>query len=241
MTNAEFFHDMKRKTNSKGDLRAFLSALVVNVGGFLTMCAFFMMVHRRYPLMFSDNVLKGLAPRSIPETYFGWVEAAWNVTFEEIEKTAGLDAAMFMEFIRMALRLCAMIGVPMVLILCPLHYFAGHDAVGDRLSEIGMGNIVEKHGGYAYWVHAVFVWFIVFVTMRVIFEFQGNFITKRYDWLLRMPAPRSRTVMVEGIPEEHCTDEGLRACFEKLFPDNSSGSRIETAYMVRKTRALEGL
>jgi len=235
--------DMKMKFNNKGDLRAFLSSLVAACMAFLMMCAFFCVAYRRYPLVFSNNVLNGTAPGPIPDTYLGWVGTAWNVTPEEIEKTSGLDAAMFMEFVRLSMRVCWTIGVPMVLILCPLHYFAGSETsaaalAGDRLSKLGMGNVVPGEGArWVYWVHAAFVWFVVYVTCAAVCEAQQKFLKKRYDWLLRMPAPRATTVLVEGIPDEYCTDEDLRACFARLFPEKA----VDSAYIVRKTAQLECL
>jgi len=97
-----------------------------------------------------------------------------------------------------------------------------------------MGNIIEgEKARYIYWVHAVFVWFVVYVTQTAIFEAQDKFLKKRYDWMLRMPPPRSTTVLVEGIPEGFCTDADLLAYFSKLYDD-----KVVDAYVVRKTSAL---
>jgi hypothetical protein len=47
-----------------------------------------------------------------------------------------------------------------------------------------------------------------------------NFLRLRYKWLKQMPAPRSVTVLVEGIPEGWRTDVKLKEFFTTMFKPN---------------------
>ena len=49
-----------------------------------------------------------------------------------------------------------------------------------------------------------------------------------------MKAPRSKTLLVEHIPPEHCSDSGLIAYFNSVFGRDV----VECAYVVRQTRTL---
>jgi len=137
---------------------------------------------------------------------------------------------------------CCTIGIAVVVILCPLHYFAAHPestagVSGDRLGKLGMGNVMEgEHARLVYWVHAAFVWFVVYVAQTAIFDAQELFLKKRFDWMLNMPAPRSTTVLVEGIPPGFRTDADLLDCFSQLFDD-----KVVDAYIVRNTASLSSL
>jgi hypothetical protein len=246
-SHRELLKDMKVKFNTDGDLTAVLTSLVAVCFALVMLGGFFCAVYRRYPLVYTDNVLKGVAPMVIPDTCLGWIGTSWNLTSEQIEKSAGLDAAMFIEFVTLALRVMCAIGIPMVLILCPLHIFAGGSYTDsssgevttmDKLGKLGMGNIQPGEGvRWMYWVHALFIWYVVYVTQAAIFQAQEKFLAKRFDWLLKMPKPRSTSVLVEGIPEEFCNDDGLMQCFCRLFPND----RVESAYVVRKTATLSSL
>jgi len=233
----ELMKDMKMKTNSQGDLAAFVSSLMLCSILVCLCAAFFCFVRSRYPLVYNGNDNK----EPIPDTRFGWMTAAWNLSTDQIEHAGGLDAAMLIAFVDLALKILLTIGVPMVLILCPLHFFAGelpgsHKENHDKLGQLGMGNIVEGEGcRWMYFVHAVFVWYVVVMVERLIFQAQELFLRRRNNWIRQMPRPRSTTVFVEGIPSECCSDDGLKEEFCKLFP----GDMVDSAYVVKNTSKLE--
>jgi hypothetical protein len=181
--------------------------------------------------------MQGIVYADLPETYFGWIRASWSLSFEEIEAVAGLDAALLIEFVNLSLRILVFIGVPMVSILCPLHYFYGDESrVTDKLSKLGLAHLGEgRESAWLWWIHSAFVWWVVVIVLREIFQAQEKFVGRRYNWLLRMPKPRSTTVMVEGIPEDSRTDQALKERFGKLF----GTEKIEHAYVVRHTRELQ--
>merc|ERR1719421_51593 len=123
----------------------------------------------------------------------------------------------------------------MICIMCPINaVFGGGAAKKDLLSYIGMSNLVFQSPLYL--VHACIVWVVVIITMNMLMNAQWHFVELRKDWLLRMPHPRSTTLLVEGIPDQYCSDHALSEFMNTCFPD-----MIERVYMVKKTKQLSSL
>ncbi|CAJ1454563.1 unnamed protein product [Effrenium voratum] len=156
-----------------------------------------------------------------------------SVTPEEIEAAAGLDAAMMVEFAELSLQILAIIGVPFVCILCPLHfYFGGECNQEDQLGWVGMANV--EQGSWLCWVHGGLVWYVVLAVTHCVKAAQKSFVERRVRWMRRLPAPRCKTILVEHIPREHCSDGGLTAYFNSVF----GREVVESAHVTRNTQDL---
>jgi hypothetical protein len=246
---------MNRKGNREGDLSAFMMSLACNACMLSMLVITFSLLAPLYPRVYCDNAgkrMKSLLGGDESETYqvppegwVGWIRSSWNLSNEEIQAMSGLDAALFIEFQNLALRLLVRIGIPLVS-LCPLHYFfGGSSTVGDNLSKLGMNNIAnEPERQWLYWIHAVLVWWVCFSVVREVFRAQEWFVGKRYAWLSHMPRPRSTTVLVEGIPrdavvdgivKDYCSDKHVKDYFCELF----SESKIKNVHVVKKTYRLQ--
>lgn len=221
------------KANGAGDLPAFLSALCVNCGIVIIGILLISMLRRCVPTMYQyrRRNLQQLKSQSVATTdtiitekvnekdttsrqsVFGWVVENYTKSFDTIELEAGFDHALHIMYVKLACRWCVLVGVPLVAILCPLHYFCGGDAAGvDRLSHVGFGNV--KHGSWVCWVHAVMVWYVVIVTVSLINRSQRDFVPERIDWLKRMPAPNATTVLIQDIPDDLKTRNALTKFFD---------------------------
>merc|ERR1711865_734918 len=109
------------------------------------------------------------------------------------------------------------IGVPLVFIMVPCHVFLGGFRAGDDyLSYQGMANVVDNHP-WLYWAHAIVLWLIVISFNKYIFAAMRSFMNKQKVWLRNLPAPRSATILVEGIPTEYCQDKALEKFFNDIF------------------------
>lgn len=220
--------------NQTGDLEAWLSALVTNISmmiGFFVAASY---LRRSYPIVYSGNVPEDIS--FVPSnSFFGWVyDSLFRLSTDDVVKTAGLDMGMMVEFNRFGMYLLFTLGVPLVLVVGPLHCWYGGDRSGDdHLSKWGLANVVDDHP-WLYWVHALLVWLVVVTTCRHVYKAQGRFLVRRMDWLKRLPAPRATTVLVEGIPEAHRSDEKLKAYFDRMF----GRKVVKFAYTVKHTETL---
>jgi hypothetical protein len=165
------------------------------------------------------------------------------VTQEQVFEAGGLDALMFLEYIKLFMRFCLILCPVAVGVLCPLHFIHGlppdHHSE-DWLTPLGMGglaNATEKVPKHMYWTYAGITWLVVALTLFLTRHSHNVFLQWRFKWLRSIPAPRSTTLMVEGIPTEYRSDAKLKGYFVHLFGEEA----IERAYMVRKTQQLQSL
>jgi hypothetical protein len=171
---------------------------------------------------------------------FGWIWPCFNHDIDDAWHRGGLDAAMTLQFCDMGMDILLKIGIPMVCIMCPLHYFFGGDNADDQLSQIAMGNVINKHP-WMYFIHAIVVNLVTYVVISRVFKAMNILLEKRYEWLKHLPAPRCRTVLVEDIPKEWQSDELLLQFFRKVFPGLTleGHEKVHSAKMVKDAPMLQ--
>jgi len=176
------------------------------------------------------------APFIPSTTWFGWVTASWKLTETDVLHFAGLDQAMLVIFFELAMQVLGIIGLPMVLIVGTLNAFCGGGAAGnDYLSYLGMANVRHDRIGI-YTVHAVAVWLVCWTVSHHVFLAQKRFVCIRKHWLLEMGSPQKSSVMIEGIPEENCSDEKLKSYFNSVFDEDV----VESAWVIKRADSTLG-
>lgn len=226
------------KTNAAGDLSAFVTAIAMYSFMIIACVVFFMVARNKYPMTYQNNLALNSAPLdTIPEGTWGWLKAAWGVTTADAMENAGLDQAMLLEFMNLGMKIMACIGIPMFFLMGPIHcVFGGHAAGEDHLSYFSFGNVTN--GSRLYWIHAFVVWAVVLTVQSFVFKAQSSFLLLRFQWLRELPNPRANTILVEGIPPEHQSDEALKAYFDKMF---GGVGKVTSSYVVRCAPELEAL
>eukprot|EP00438_Fugacium_kawagutii_P019708 Skav215086 [mRNA] locus=scaffold1068:49011:57274:+ [translate_table: standard] len=167
-----------------------LSALLVGVLGnsllVLLMLRYVEGLRKSNPLLHEGNMtrLKGgnnavpwgseAGPRDMLQQKWGWICTAMALNIDDVEAAGGLDAAMMVEFADLSMQILLVIGqaravlkggLPLVLILCPLHFLCGDSLDDDGLlSLIGMANV--EQGSWLCWLHSAIVWFVVMVVLH---------------------------------------------------------------------------
>jgi hypothetical protein len=167
-----------------------------------------------YPLVYKCNALpadarpEDMRNPQIPERmlgtgFFGWIYASWRLELDmDLADRIGLDMVMFLQFLRFSLRLLVYLGVPMIIVFCPLHAaFGVMPSNSDFLGRIGMTNLPT--GSWVFWLHAAAVWCVVCLVDFTVQKEQSNFIEKRFMWLSQMQPPRSATILIQNIPEDY--------------------------------------
>lgn len=202
--------------NSAEDLRALRSNLLLQLGVILVSVIFFSIGRLIFPLVYQGED-EATHHRPPEEFYFSWVGASVSLSVQDVTFYAGVDRGMFIMFLNFAMSVMLAVGVPLTVVLCPLHFYYGGQAAGqDELSQFDMANV--KQGSWLCWVHAAAVWYVVLTVNHMVHSQKRLFIDLRIAWLRSMPAPRSNTVLVEDIPEGWNTSEKLAAYFDdKVF------------------------
>lgn len=228
--------------NAEGDMAAFQSALLINIVMGLGCVALFCYLRIKFPIIYSYNVLTGVAPLTPAknedgsDTWFGWMFASYDVQVKEACVTIGLDHAMLLQFCNLCMKILGIMSVPLLLLLAPLHRFCGGNRAGaDYLSWVGMGNVVD--GSWLYYVHGVVVLGVSVLCIVSINRAMEKFMEVRFEWLYVLPAPRDNTIMIEGIPSKWQSDEQLKAYFNEAL----EGDVVEDAHTVKFTKSLLSL
>jgi len=252
----------KVKFNMAGDLPQFIAGLCFNAMCMLFFIIVFIFFERRYPLVYGFRAIDGgetaefnehPAPRRwsvTDKSWVRWLQVSLGTTSEEVEKTSGLDAAMFLQFLEFSMQLMTCLGLPLAFIMIPIYYFKGGGfAKDDRLSWIGVGNVVYNDTFFVngtelseeeikiipqvqwiYWVLAAAVWFVVVFTQCWVLRHQDSFLKRHLDWRLRMPFPQCTTVLVEGIPRAFASDGALT----NFFADKFGAGAIRHAFVLKR-------
>jgi len=222
--------------NKAEDLQVFLSGLAFNLSGVAVLVSFFSLARQCYPMVYSDNDRTGASPAPAPAGCLGWVGASWRLPEENLEDYIGLDHAMLLEFSNLCMRIMVRIGALLLLVMAPLNCFIDEMSAGeDYLSYLSLGNVPE--GSILYDVYPFVVWYVVIVVKMSVFGAQAAFLPRRFRWLRSMRAPRSTTLLVEGIPPERQCDAELLAFFGGMF---GKGAVLE-AFVVKDTTCLASM
>merc|ERR1719460_2988354 len=103
---------------------------------------------------------------------------------------------MMLEFTHLCMKILAIIGRPMLLVIGPMNCFFGGNAAGeDHLSYLSFGNVEER--SKLYWLHSIVIWCVVLVVRHNVFSAMRRFLPRRAKWLHNMPQIRANTVLVE--------------------------------------------
>mmetsp|Transcript_47808 Transcript_47808/g.102477 ORF Transcript_47808/g.102477 Transcript_47808/m.102477 type:complete len:792 (-) Transcript_47808:98-2473(-) len=237
--------------NGEDDWSGFLIALITTCGALGFFLGIGSYLRLRYPLIYSNNVLKGFAPANPPPTAFSWLKASLHVTIDEATDSIGLDNAMMLEFTHLGMRIMATIGIPMIIIGGLMNLiFGGNAAENDYLSYLSFGNVCTKEskvdscltlkrgGPDLYWVHAFMVWGVVYIVQSSVHRAQRDFLPRRFNWLRGLPEKRANTILVTGIPEEFQSDQKLKEFFSTMLPGDD---KVAQTYSVKETSGVRGL
>uniref|UniRef100_A0A7S4PVD5 CSC1/OSCA1-like 7TM region domain-containing protein n=1 Tax=Alexandrium monilatum TaxID=311494 RepID=A0A7S4PVD5_9DINO len=251
---------MRIRRNSPEDMDSLLSAVVSSTLVVLACSVMLWLLLRFLPTVYGQRSRsqRQTGSEDIPALGDGlvaWASAAAKVPAAQAMQLAGLDALMLGEFHDLCRELFGIISLAGILVIGPLHFLASRMGTADYLASLDVGAVLGfrdhieelRHTLEGYkleqlimmpcWIHAFAVWFVVLVTLRLIFRAQRLFLEHRFRWLQLIPPPRATSLMVEGIPRELCCDEQLKEYYDHLF----SAQAIDRTYVVRHTRQLKRL
>jgi hypothetical protein len=203
-----------------------------------------------------------------------WWKASWGLNLysdgpDGTIEAIGLDATMLLVFTEMAMKIMMTVGLPLLLLVCPMFiFFGGGAAKKDLLSWQGIGNVwydgnlgdedpsVVEGVRWIYWVVALAVWYVVITTQTLMFKYMDYFIPRRKRWLRAQPKPQNCTLLVEFLPvprpllvgKQWTPGDGSKP-EEMYWTDTALQSyyeslfpgQIESAYVVKKASKLTAL
>eukprot|EP00928_Gymnodinium_smaydae_P078981 TRINITY_DN63019_c0_g1_i1.p1 TRINITY_DN63019_c0_g1~~TRINITY_DN63019_c0_g1_i1.p1 ORF type:complete len:933 (-),score=229.92 TRINITY_DN63019_c0_g1_i1:79-2877(-) len=229
-------------SNSRGDIWILEGAVIFNGLAWLGCMVSFCILLRLYPVVYKRapedkdfEAPPAAPPGFMAKMYFytQWLPTVRALEPDEAMDLAGLDGLMFLEYHRIMKYLLLVISPTILVVLCPMHYHFGmNTAEIDILSRVGINNLPQ--GSNCFWVHALFVWYVVAVVVLFILYAQNRFVQLRYRYLGSLPVPHVTTIMVENLPRQYRSDTKLKTFFEQMFGKGC----VDRSYVVRRAGVL---
>jgi hypothetical protein len=159
----------------------------------------------------------------IPKKTFEWIKIVYNTPESVIAKESGLDAVIYLRFLKMCISLFGQILLLMFTVIVPVNFFAPRDSIkGDilvySLQSFSISNIAE--GSDLFWVHVVCAYIITGLTYYHLYVTYKRYVE---DAALNLLNPQSelhrikhRTVLIKHLPENLDTKPQLQEWIEGL-------------------------
>jgi len=215
--------------NGVGNLPIFITGIVTDAIIIIICVIMFAVCSRRYPIVYSDNIIKGHTTLEVPSGFFGWASASWNLTLDDAWNAVGLDHAMMLEYTNLAFQTFKWIALPMFFIMGPMNCMFGGNAAGqDHESWLSMGNV--EFYCWLYWPISAMICYVCWCVTGMCHNGIKKFMPMRFEWLRAMDKARANTIMMLGIPEEYQSDDACKAYWNGLLPGS-----VEAVHITKDT------
>lgn len=177
----------KNKANNSTDdgsesTNLFVSSLVINFSISLLALGLFSFLRPRLKQIYSPRqlLLDVMFPLGkLPHSFFAWVIPAFMANDDDVFYYAGIDALVYMRFMRLCVKISLVIMPYGIAVLLPLNYFGGEGLHG--LDRVALSNI--EHESSKVWAHVVPAWFYTFIICYLLYEEWKMYIMYRQEYL----------------------------------------------------------
>ncbi|KAI9146505.1 hypothetical protein BKA69DRAFT_1045074 [Paraphysoderma sedebokerense] len=181
------------------------------------------------------NLKKGKPP-VLKKNWLSWITDVYRVDEDFILENCGLDAVVFLRFIKFGVLFFAFATFWGVIVIIPIHISASSDIPPERLqsppSLLSIDNVPD--GSPFLTTHAVFTWIFSVTIFYLLHRTLKSAIDLRYRFFLEnYRGIHTRSVMVTDIPDEFKSENLLKAFFNEM-----GIGPVEEAVLVRHVKAL---
>ncbi|KAK3355496.1 hypothetical protein B0H65DRAFT_49641 [Neurospora tetraspora] len=235
----------------------FIISLSLGISAFLAFCA----LRPRWKSLYASRKRASMADPSIalpqlPDTFFGWMPALYRVTEQQVLASAGLDAYVFLNFFKMAMKLFVIVFFFALAVLEPINrafpdelntsevpttelfrqYTSpyGHTTLYDDDPE-QPDDSFKKSKAYL-WSYLVFTYFFTGLTLFFMNRETFKVLRVRQDYLGTQSTITDRTFRLAGIPKDLRTEEDIKNLVERL-----EIGKVENVTLCRKWKELDDL
>lgn len=210
MSSDTSFNTAKTKSTA-----TFISALIISASVAGIQLAAFLILRTSIRKIYAPRTyLPVQSKRSQPVSAkpWGWLLPTLRSPSESMIPTAGLDAYMYIRFLKLMIFIFAPTSCLVCIVLLPLNAVGTHvSATG--LNSFSFGNIPEnqqtRYVGHLLCAYAVTAWtvFLVQKEMSRYVQFRQRYLTRQSH----LDLPQSRTVLVTGVPKSFLSSESLNS------------------------------
>lgn len=164
----------------------------------------------------------GLTEPPLQDSFFGWLTPVISTTEEEIVRKIGLDAAMFLRYLKTSLFMLSILGLFSVVILMPV-YGTGdnknlpsdNEQFVEGLRVISLANVPDRDGRL--WATVIAEFVVTAVVLFFMFRDYREYARLRREYRIS-ENPVNYALAVLDIPPECRTEAAIRDRFELVVP-----------------------
>ncbi len=202
------------------------SAIGVSLGFTLFLAVCFSLLRPHNQAVYAPKVKHAdekHAPPSIGKSLFAWVPPVLHTNEDVLVQTVGMDATIFIRFMRMCRNMFLVLSLVGVGLLIPVHLTKA--AIRDK-SELGwLVNISPLNVfGPAQWVQVVAAYlFDIIVAVFLWWNYRKIHQLRRkyFDSHEYQSSMAARTLMLYDLPREYASDAGIAAIIKEVAPTSS--------------------
>ncbi len=198
--NSEF--NVKEFINVNKPTNTFIVVIIFSVVFFLFCILLFSWLRTRLKTIYTPRLLllrEKVSPLGkLPSSFFAWISPAFMVNDDDIFNHVGLDALVFLRFLKLVVKL-AILGLPFgIVVLLPLNVNGGMKLT-EGLEQISMSNM--EPNSHKLWGHFIAVWAYSLVVLYLINEEWKTYTLYRQAYLAK-GAGKQYALLVRDIPTE---------------------------------------
>jgi len=180
----------------------FVSSIVVNLAVAVVALGLFSYLRPRLKQIYSPRqlLLDVMFPLGkLPNSFFAWIIPAFMANDDDVFYYAGIDALVYMRFLRLCVKISLVIMPYGIAVLLPLNYF-GQGAL-HGLDRIAMSNVAPQSSKF--WAHVVSAWFYTVIICYLLYEEWKIYIVYRQEYLANGRG-HQYAVLIRDIPVKVC-------------------------------------
>lgn len=177
------------------------------------------------------------APPALGKAPWSWLIVVWKTTEDQLVEQIGMDATIFLRFLRMIRNLFLVLTVVGVAIVVPVNlsnYNSNADTKGQKNAWLMRITPLGVWGG-ATWSQVALAWSFDIIIMGFLWWNYRKVLQLRrryFESTEYQQSLHSRTLMMFDIPKQGCSDEGIARIIDEVVP-NSSFARTAIARNVK--------
>ena len=180
----------------------FVASLVINLGVALVALCLFSFLRPKLKRIYSPRqlLLDMMFPLGkLPHSFFAWVIPAFMANDDDVFYYAGIDALVYMRFLKLCVKISLIIMPYGIAVLLPLNYYGKGGLHG--LDKVAMSNVQAQSSKV--WAHLVAAWFYTVIICYLLYEEWKVYIMYRQEYLTSGKG-HQYAVLVRDLPVKVC-------------------------------------
>ncbi|KAJ1304283.1 hypothetical protein OPQ81_005443 [Rhizoctonia solani] len=207
--------DPAKATSSNNTSRTFGTAFVTNIALLAIQVGGFVALKKKFYRIYSPRTSlppPGKRAVELPSGPWKWLPAVIFAPAEDIIRKNGLDAYLFIRFLKLMIWIFAAFTLISWPILLPINAVNIPGGGSDGLVKLSWSNITEsEHNRYI--AHVVLVYIMTFFVFYLIRRELLLFVHARHQFLISKShshLAQAKTVLITSMPDELCEERALR-------------------------------